>query len=135
MRESALSRDDDGEQPQRRSERRATLGESQQSLMALEGVPGYEPELDCRRGETRDRSQERCRMSSMPGESGPGAAGQHRRDDGEFMPKRVALTWLAEHGDQDRRYTSGGEQDAANTSCGMQSESGEQIAQAQTGKS
>jgi hypothetical protein len=42
---------------------------------------------------------------------------------------------LAEHRDQQHRRTSGGEQGAANRSCGLQSDRGEQKAEAHTGES
>ncbi len=42
---------------------------------------------------------------------------------------------LPEQRDQQHRHTSKCEQDAANTSCGLQSECGEQIAEAHTRES
>ena len=71
----------------------------------------------------------------MRSEHRPRTAGQRRHDDGEFMRERVSTMRLPEHSDQQHRNTSAGEQDPANTSCGLQSERGEQIAEAHTGES
>jgi len=72
-------------------------------------------------------------MSSMRSEYRPSIAGHDRCDNRDFMHKRVAVTRLRKQGDQKRRHASAAEQDAANSSRGLQSERGEQTAQAHTG--
>jgi hypothetical protein len=109
----------DGEQPERRDGHGTALGQSQEGGVALEQVPGRQPDRDAGGGDTRGTGQQGRRMVSVPGEEGPGTAGQRGGDDGEFMGVGVAVLRHPEEGDQERRHPSARQQDAADRTGGV----------------
>ena len=100
--------------------------------MAFERIPRRQSEQNHRRHDARRTRQQHSGMESMPSEQRPRTTGQRRRDDGELVGERVSVKWLTERSDQERRRTSGSEQNAALAPCRLQSEGDDQKAEAHT---